>query len=404
MRRVELITKRVLVDGKTLPSRSFYIKRDQTILVFADVINDSAKNYIKEFLALNLEVVVVTPLDCSLKLPFLHIITTKWIWYIHTLFKDPLFFNFVFSYGLTADNLARAYSQFTQYTIEWIKGTEQLKDILAKVKNRVLIQCFNGIGDALMALPSLKKLAEKYEVEVASLPDRKPVFENLPYIKKFTTKRKGINLSYYKKFFDITSKFCDYSSERNRKHRIDIIADLLQVGKVEHKIDIILKQKEIDEAKGWIKNLKKRKLVFFYESNEAVRCLPDKYVSSLVPKIKNFDVILVGKKKKLFSVGLNLSGKINLRILFALVYLSDVVLTVDTSGLHIARAFNKPTILLPGLIDYRWRIYDNVFAIPPKIFCYPCNRYKPAKAQCFQGKTCPSFIPQEKILKKLAKI
>ena len=403
MREIQLITKRYLINGRKAEGRYLYLKKDQAILVFADIINNILVKYIKEFLNLNLEVVIITLDKKVLNLP-VQIISVDRRWYIHSLFIDPLFFNFVFAYGQIASKLALAYSQFTLYTIEWIKSIEQLKNILSLIENKILVQCFNGIGDTLMALPALKSLAKKYKVDVSVLPDRVPVFNNLPYINSVNTKRRGINLSYYKKFFDITSKFCDYGKSSNRRHRIDIIASLLGVREYNHDIDIILTDEEIERARVILDGLKNRKLICFFESNEAVRCLPTDYVNSLLPQIKEFDIILVAKHKRDYKPGLNLTGKLDLRTVFALTYLSDAVLTVDTAGLHIAHAFNKPTILLPGLIDYRWRIYKNVYVIKPEIFCYPCNRHKPPKAPCLLGKSCLYYIPQKKILKKIAEI
>ena len=404
MRRIELITKRVILDGKIPTAREFYLQKDQSILIFADRINQTLINYIIQFLNLDLEVVLITLDKTDLSLPYLHIISVNINWYIHTLFLDPLFFNFVFGFGAKAQRLALAYSQFTQYTIENIYSIEQLKDILSKVDNKILIQSFNGIGDALMALPAIKDLAKEYKIDVSVFPDRKQVFYNLPYINSVNSKRRGINLSYYKKFYDITNKFCDYSKEINRQHRVDIIAKLVGAVNYSYDIDINLTNEEIEKAKIFLEGLNNRKLICFFESNESVRSLPTDYVNSLLPKIKGFDIILVARHSKEYKTGLNLTGKLDIRTVFALTYLSDVVLTVDTSGLHIAHAFNKPTILLPGIIDYRWRIYKNVFVIKPDIFCYPCNRMKPPKSPCLLGKTCLSYIPQDKILEKLSKI
>jgi len=405
MQPIELITKRFLLNGEILRSRFFSIPKNQTILVFADIIDNTLFKQLMCFLSQKLNVILLTLEKSSFQHKNLFTITVSPIWYIHTLFKDPLHFHFVYAYGVLAKRLAVAFSQFTLYKIEIVKNISHLKDIISKQENKILIQNFDGTGDCLMMLPVLKKLYQQgYKIDVAGAPERKGVFDNLSYINSFSSQRKGINLSYYKKFQDISGKYCDYSSLKNHKHRIDIISDLLDAGKVEHDIDIFLTEKEIEQARKVTKDLHRRKLLVAFESNEQNRSYSYDMAIKLISQIKNFDLIFVGKARKDYPCK-NLTGKTkNIREVFAFVYVSDVVLTVDTSILHIARAFNKPTVLLPGVIDYNWRIYENVFVIKPKIFCYPCNRQKPEKSPCSLNKSCPDFIPQDKILKKLSQI
>jgi len=402
---IELITKRFLLNSENINSRYFTIPKKQAILVFADTVDNILIDILKSFLAQNLTVVLITLVETNFRDKNLFTITVSPVWYIHTIFKDPLYFHFVYANGLRAKKLAEAFSQFTLYKIEIIKNIEHLKDIITKQENNVLIQNFDGVGDILMMLPALKKLYQQgFKIDVAGVPERKGIFDNLKYINSFSSKRKGINLSYYKRFQDISGKYCDYSSLKNHKHRIDIISDLLDVSPVPHDIDIILTEQEIQQAREVTKNLHRKKLLICFESAEQIRSYSYESALELIPQIKNFDLIFVGKARKDYP-DLNLTGKTkSIRELFALVYVSDAVLTVDTSVLHIAASFKKKTILLPGIINPEWRTYDSVTIVRPKVKCFPCNRMIVKGKPCSLVKSCPDFIDKQEIICAVNKI
>lgn len=71
----------------------------------------------------------------------------------------------------------------------------------------------------------------------------------------------------------------------------------------------------------------------------------------------------------------NLAGKTNLKVFFALIARSDLLITIDTSSVHIAAALKIPTVVLYGPTNHVvWGPWENEYQIMIKkiLPCDPC--------------------------------
>jgi heptosyltransferase-2 len=96
----------------------------------------------------------------------------------------------------------------------------------------------------------------------------------------------------------------------------------------------------------------------------------------------------------------------------AIVKASDIVLTPDTSILHLAAAFNIPCLALFGPIgsDIRCKFYKNTTVIRADLDCVPCWRNSQIKCKKLEGAEdtglsyCMSAIPSRLVFESLEKL
>ena len=251
-------------------------------------------------------------------------------------------------------------------------------------KERLLLRSFDGIGDQLMLIPTIKTHVEKYGREIDLYVQHADVFKNLPYIRKIYEYEEQINRKKYLAYYDTSWKLSSYAEEYCRQHRIKATAECCGLkGKdlIIDKPEIILTDNEKmagEKLLGRIERVNTRnKIVLGLFSNDKKRAYPmnriQPLIASLNESFNSTDVVLVGDKREEYEGAINLTGKTNLRELFSVIYNSDVVITIDSSVVHIAGAFDKPTVFLPSTILGEWRTYKNTKIIKPKTQCYPCN-------------------------------
>lgn len=410
---IELITKKVKVNGVYPESRTLYLDKNKyKLLYFCDTIDEEVIYNLKEFLNINVSIIVITPHN---SIPFIDkdvkfIFTENEKWYIHTLFLDPFVFKAVTYYGNKAKILAETFSQFTGFKIDIINSIKELCVLILNCKKSVLIKIVNGIGDLLMCTPIAKYFYSKgYKVSFYISQSRVPVFYNLDYVDKVFSNNTQINISLYKYFFDLSYKISHYNKKICQQHRINVIADYYNVPKeeIELRPEIKLKSNEILKSYKFIESIDKNKkmLLIALDSVDIRRAYPYYLRGGLIKLLYPFfNIVLVGNRRADYKYGINLTGVTSIREMFGLVFLSDLVLTVDTSILHVAGAFDKKTILLPSTINHKWRDYKNVITIQPECKCYPCNEYIDKNSLCNKGLSCLSTIDQNKILNSLLKL
>jgi len=73
----------------------------------------------------------------------------------------------------------------------------------------------------------------------------------------------------------------------------------------------------------------------------------------------------------------SLAGEISMRIMFALVEASDVVLTNSTMLLHVAAAFRRPTVAVLGGSITKPDVHDKIWGYPPPYRSVAPERYVP---------------------------
>jgi len=410
--KVELITKKIKIN-KSFKDRRFDIEGDIIVLIFADLLYEDLISKIKNVLSNDISVVIVT-LDTREPISDkrLAIIHVNPHWYIHTLFMDPFIFKAVYGIGEKGKILADAFSQFTGLKILKLKDPEEIIELKKFINKAILIKTYDGIGDLLMCTPTAKTYHSKgYIVDFLVWPGREVVLQNLPYINRVYTNPKEVSLLFYKHFYDVSFKLSDYNNPICRQHRVYATANMCGLQNNElitNKPEIILTDNEIEAGKSLLKDISSPKLLITFESFDIRRSYPDRMQQPLIDLLSRyFNVIITGYHRKEYNNCLNLTGKLDIRTFFSVVCNSDLVLTVDTSTLHVAAAFNKPTVFLPSTIYHKWRAYDNVVSLIPKVPCYACNEAIDAnKAECVKtnNQNCLHTISFDSILHTLLKV
>ena len=338
-------------------------------------------------------------------------IETPYRWFIHTLFMNPLQFSAVLSTE-KCSRLAQAFSEFTGYKIPYIldiRGILSLSENYDKSKQNILVEIIGGVGDHLLTIPSLKTLASKgYNVNILCEVQRNPCFQNLPYIKTVFSRRSDVVVSRFNKiiYLHFGQHLNDYRMELNKQNRIYAIAELCGLNKSELVIDkpeIILTSDEINNAKRKYASYQ-HKIFFGTDSARVDAKIPIELVQDKINilKSKGFTVFSSSFRRDIYNNCIDLNKKLSIRELFSLISVMDYVLTVDTSFLHIAAAFNKKTFALINYFKPDWRCstYHNCSVYTPEVSCYPCIAKQFVSClewQCNKN-SCYDFFNWNKIL------
>lgn len=340
----------------------------------------------------------------------IHYIEAPDKWFLHTLFLNPLMFSAVFS-SRQAQRLALAFSEFTKYHIPVIRkdrDIERLSKQFDSVKNNVLVEVFGGVGDHLMTIPSLKTLASKGKnVYVLCDAHRNECYQNLPYIKGFYTRRNEVDISRFQKviYLNFGQLLNDYRQDFNKQNRIYSVAELCGFRPEELVIDrpeIILTADEKNNAeRKW--GPYKNRIFIGYDSARVDSKLPNNMAQDIINKFKSrgYTSFITSVRRHSFNNCIDLNKKLSLREMFALIAMMDCVLTVDTSFLHVAGAFNKKTFCIMNYFKPEWRCstYKNCTAYKPNVACYPCvsKQFVSSKEWCCHKKSCYEYQNWENI-------
>lgn len=280
------------------------------------------------------------------------------------------------------------------------KFPESIKKILV-VENR-------SIGDTLVIVPVLRALKSKFNAPIDLLVNQnmKEVAESLPYVSKVIT---DFNLD---KDYDL-GVILHFGSLRNSyallKNKVKYRIGCTKVGvldgkgyflnkkikpntkeqhKIEDNLDVvrsinvdtndksleIIIDKKIDHKITTLfkeNKLKKFKVVIHpganYKSHEWI---PERYIAVIQYLIDKYNVsiIITGNdkdrvisefiSKKFTNQVLDLCGKTSIKEFFCIIKNSDLVISVDTSAMHVAAAFDKPIVAIFGDgYPYMWYPY-----------------------------------------------
>ena len=330
-------------------------------------------------------------------------IKTGFNWFTHMLIRNPQVFKAVFHNNTSyAKKYAEAFSQFQGYKLPILKNAEEIKKIKVISKQiigskKILIETFDGLGDILMSLPTAYTFHKQgWEVDYYVALNKKEIFENLDFVNKVYTRKEKIPIYAYNKHFILTHKLSTYGLAFNQQHRIYSSAYLCGLANKELEIKkpiITLSDKEKEYANTILKGHKNTVGIcwFAYGTNrsyfrDSVQQLIDMMNIKRLGAPK-FTPVLLGTEKFPFQGAIDLTGQTTLRQLFALINKLDYIITVDTGVLHIAGAFDKPTLALMGPIPAEWRCstYKKCTSLTPKIPCYPCwdkQSVEPKKRKC----------------------
>jgi len=345
--------------------------------------------------------------------PNVHYIEVPDIWFIHTLFMNPLMFSASYA-SRSKRQLSKAFHGFTKYQIPIISTSSDVPKIVEnyeKNKNNILVDITGGVGDHLLTIPSLKTLAVKHDVYVLCEKHREPCFYNLSYIKGFYNKRQDVDISKFRKVIHLHfgQLLNDYRLDLNKQNRIYSVAEVCGLSKEElviNRPEIILTDMERKTAS--IKYDSYRNKVFLgYDSARVDSKIPSDLTQRLIDdlKRKSCSVFTSSVRRRKFQNCTDLSRDLSLRELFALISVMDCVYTIDTSFLHIAAAFDKQIFCMLNYFKPAWRCgtYVNCKTYTPNVSCFPCVAFQFVEHEdrkC-HTKSCYSFQDTDLILKDI---
>ncbi len=293
----------------------------------------------------------------------------------------------------------------------------QLEDDIDAKKPKVLLKSYDGIGDRLMLLPTAKTYSERGWVVDIMVAQNEEIFNGVPYIRRVLLKDDfSVDESIYDKVYDVSYKLSKYEEAYCRQHRIRATAYLCGLDPdelVTNKPDIVLTEAEIARGQELLKSCTRKKVALCIDSNDVRRSFPTNkrrsFIYGLQEDMTEVDFVLIGYKGSMSYEGtLDLRGTTTIREMFSIVYNCDAVITIDTSTLHVAGAFQKPCILLPNTIRGEWRSYPETVIVAPKVPCYPCNdriaKIKNTKCGLDLHGFCLGTIASQRVTKELRKI
>lgn len=250
------------------------------------------------------------------------------------------------------------------------------------LKNKIIIESYDGLGDIIMSLPVGKYFYNQgNKVDYIVKSTNKDLFKNLYYINNVYTSNHVVDFSSYDKRFFIGSKLSQYHLEVCRQHQTDSSFEFCgiksqTVPDQAKKPEIILNADEIEFGKRFIVP-NKINVVCSLISNSKFRTYY--YYKDLLKLLSNnskFNVIFTYDREHYLDISCtNLSNRLNLRQFLSVIYNADIVLSVDTSAVHIAGSFDVPVFAIFTTLPPEWRTkyYCDIECITPDIDCFPCN-------------------------------
>lgn len=297
---------------------------------------------------------------------------------------------------------------------------------LSQKKKILVTRAMGGIGDLLMMTPGLHALKQKNpkkEIYLA-IPGRYfPVFENNPDVKLVDIEQDFFTHTEFCNWHNLTdcpaSRVESMSAPKVKKNRIEIFASELGLGKLRlaklyNRPRIILSQPEKDFANQfWVgRDLTDKKVIGIQlHSDESYRDYP--FMHSIVENLSHYYKILVFDSEKITGFDFENVIKVHslpLRKVFALINKCDAIIAPDSSFVHIAAAFDIPTVALFGPIDGKLRTKDYPYCkyvdARDELKCMPCwrNESIPCKLTGLRNSVCMESIPVKKIINELKKM
>lgn len=307
---------------------------------------------------------------------------------------------------------------------------------------RILIIHTAFIGDIVLSTPLIKKIKDTYpdsDITYVTTPSGEAILKNNPHINNIIVydkrgEHKGINgvwqlgkrlryenfnmvitphrylrssiLSWLsrspiRKGYDIASGSCLFTEKikyDRTKHEVEkLLSFVAPENKKRYEIELYPGEKE--KMKGdnlWKENLleDKKVVVLAPGSKWFTKQWPVEYFNKLaesLKKLSNVRLIVVGGKEEInLSIEkeniIDMRGKTSLLELADILSRSDVVVTNDSSPIHIASAFKKPRIfaLFGPTVEkfgfFPWSLNSRVFQVDG-LKCRPCGIHG--------GKSCP---------------
>jgi ADP-heptose:LPS heptosyltransferase len=254
--------------------------------------------------------------------------------------------------------------------VEKYKYFEGMENILIKYTN-------TGLGDILMFLGVLQEYYKKYEhiYNIFFMMDNNKLqlLELIQFDKICSVICTITPQQYYdfKQFYNFV-EWTEHNIERFVKHKIQLYCDRLGIDSdswKEYKIKFNVKKSNIRKSNN---------IGICLNSSTKFKNWTDEYNKKLILNLsKKYKVYLLGNDTLLGIEGeniINLCGRTSLKKFIETIADMDLIITPDTSTMHIAGLLDIPTIALFSSTDYRTVAtqYNSVEIISADIPCSPC--------------------------------
>ena len=243
-----------------------------------------------------------------------------------------------------------------------------------------------GLGDVLMCKPTLAALHETYGIPLtfATSPQFFPLLRDLP-IQLEDAAKIDDRVGEYSWVFDLRNNLESYFVMRNKRHRVDAIAEFCDLDLADHTVNITLPRNETGWAKKWLKSkgFSTGTLIGIcvrsaFRLRSWVETGPQKMVDILPD---DFRYILFGTNDWYSWQHPRVYRAIDLPIMrvVALINQCAAVVSTDNGLMHIAGALGVPIVALFGSLPpkIRTRYYKDVITIvPDELPCVPCDEWQ----------------------------
>lgn len=318
---------------------------------------------------------------------------------------------------------------------------------------RILIIHTAFIGDIVLSTPLIKKIKDTYpdsDITYVTTPSGEAILKNNPHLNNIIVydkrgEHKGLSGVWqlgkrlrYENFnmvivphrylrssvlawlsrspirigYDIASGKCLFTQKikyDKSKHEVEkLLSFIVPENKKRYEIELYPSESEKEKISNIWKenNLEDKKVVILAPGSKwFTKQWPVEYFNEVIEKLKvnkNIGIVVVGGKEEenlpIVKDGVvDLRGKTSLLQLADVLSRGDIVVTNDSSPIHIASAFKKPRILAifgPTIKEFGffpWSLNSKVFEVE-NLNCRPCGIHG--------GKSCPKkdFQCMKKIL------
>ena len=270
-----------------------------------------------------------------------------------------------------------------------IKPTDNL------FNKRILINRYGGIGDLLCILPAiyeLKRQNPNCQFGMMSAYSYLPLFYNFPKLIEGCVNNIVLynSIKHFDYYINLDKLVEDPKNYDKNIH--DIFAEKLNVIVNNNSINKVIDGNKINQ-----KDFPRNGIGIQYKTNSLIRNYPIENIIKLINLIKekypNELIHLLGAPDDYINVnyiqaktngnvlvnGCDSSNKMNINESFDLISTLKLVISSDSSALHMAGLTNTPMIGLYGPFkgENRIKYYNNSVGINSKMECGPCNRHQP---------------------------
>jgi GT2 family glycosyltransferase/ADP-heptose:LPS heptosyltransferase/predicted SAM-dependent methyltransferase len=250
-------------------------------------------------------------------------------------------------------------------------------------RRRIQVHRRQALGDVLLTTPVLRALREKYpDYEIVESTDFPEILQGNPHIDSIVKSPKPL--------LDFDETFVLEYETQPDEHIVKAYAQIAHVSVADCTPEIYLSQDERFAANALLRSvglrLGERFCVMQLTSGWSVRdwsISRFKIVAEAIER-KGLRVVVLGLvADPVIDFGVDLRGKTSVRVAAAIIEKCAVMVTIDSSLMHMGYAFRRPVISLFGCTDPEKRVPDWALssALYSDIICRGCHhRQRPVPA------------------------